>query len=89
MSTRLVRVKFIGRSNTSNNNFEIYSNAIIVEFHFSGFDSKYEGMDWESLRLVFEEKDGTWYLIGIIHDQWTTQIDCLKVGTTSPSSKYQ
>jgi hypothetical protein len=28
-------------------------------------------MDWQSLRLVFEETAGNWYLVGIVHDQWT------------------
>jgi (p)ppGpp synthase/HD superfamily hydrolase len=28
-------------------------------------------MDWRSLRLVFEKKDDIWYIVGIIHDQWT------------------
>jgi hypothetical protein len=28
-------------------------------------------MDWRSLRLVFEEQGGSWYLVGIVHDQWT------------------
>jgi len=42
-----------------------------VEYHFPGFDKKYEGMDWASLRLVLiEAKDG-WKLVGIVHDQWT------------------
>ncbi len=63
--------RIIGKGSTINNAFEIYPNTIIVEYHFSGFDPKYEGMDWRSLRLVFEEKDTVWYLIGIIHDQWT------------------
>lgn len=64
--------QIIGQGNTINNNFEVYPNAIIVEYHFPGFNPKYEGMDWESLRLVFENKESLWYLIGIIHDQWTT-----------------
>jgi len=63
--------QIIGRGNMINNNFEVYPESIIVEYHFSGFDPQYEGMDWESLRLVFEEKDNFWYLVGIIHDQWT------------------
>jgi hypothetical protein len=63
--------RIIGKGNTINNNLEAYPGSIIVEYHFSGFDSKYEGMDWKSLRLVFEEKEGEWYLVGIIHDQWT------------------
>jgi hypothetical protein len=28
-------------------------------------------MDWRSLRLFLEQKDGTWYLVGIVHGQWT------------------
>lgn len=63
--------QIIGHGNVLNNNFEIYPNAIIVEFHFSGFDPKYGGMDWSSLRLVFEKKDSVWYLVGIVHDGWT------------------
>lgn len=63
--------RIIGRGNTLNNIFEVYPKAIVVEYHFSGFDPQYSGMDWRSLRLVFEEKGGAWYLIGIVHDQWT------------------
>ncbi|NLM21356.1 MAG: hypothetical protein GX207_06360 [Peptococcaceae bacterium] len=63
--------KALGHGNTLNNSFEVYKNSIIVEYHFSGFDSQYEGIDWRSLRLVFEKKDDIWYLVGIIHDQWT------------------
>ena len=42
-----------------------------MEYHFPGIDPKFEGMDWRSLRLVFEQKNCTWYLVGIIHAQWT------------------
>jgi hypothetical protein len=42
-----------------------------MEYHFSGFEAQYEGMDWESLRLVFIQEDSTWYLVGIVHDEWT------------------
>lgn len=57
--------------NMVNNISQAYPNESFVEFHFSGFDAQYAGMDWKSLRLVFEDVDGTWYLVGIIHDQWT------------------
>jgi len=63
--------EIIGKGNMINNNFEVYPGSIIVEYHFPGFDPQYEGMDWESLRLVFEKYDNIWYLVGIIHDQWT------------------
>lgn len=63
--------KVLGHGNTLNNSFDVYKNSIIVEYYFSGFDPQYEGIDWRSLRLVFEKKDDTWYLVGIIHDEWT------------------
>jgi len=61
----------IGMGNTLDNSQEFYADAIIVEYHFPGFDPQYAGMDWASLRLVFQEEAGTWYLVGLIHDQWT------------------
>ena len=63
--------RVVGSGNSINNSFTVYPNSIIVEYHFPGFDTKYEGIDWESLRLVFEQKENTWYLVAIIHDQWT------------------
>jgi hypothetical protein len=57
--------------NMLENQFEVYENPIIVEYYFSGFNPEYEGMDWQSLRLVFEEYQGEWKLAGIIHNQWT------------------
>ncbi|MEG6614289.1 hypothetical protein V6C42_15715 [Pseudoclostridium thermosuccinogenes] len=63
--------KALGHGNSLNNSFEVYKNSIIVEYHFPGIDPQYEGMDWRSLRLVFEKKSDQWYIVGIIHDQWT------------------
>ncbi|MGD9677065.1 MAG: hypothetical protein AB7V16_01710 [Vulcanibacillus sp.] len=57
--------------NMLENQFDVYKNPIVVEYYFSGFNPEYEGMDWRSLRLVFEEYEGTWLLVGIIHNQWT------------------
>ena len=62
----------LGVSTTLDNSHEFYPNAMIVEYHFPGFDPQFEGMDWRSLRLVFQQANDTWYLAGIIHDQWTT-----------------
>ena len=57
--------------NMLENQFEVYQDPIVVEYYFSGFDPKYEGMDWKSLRLVFEQAKSSWVLTGIIHNQWT------------------
>jgi len=61
----------IGTGNTLVNISQVYPNASFVEFHFTGFEPMYEGMDWRSLRLVLEEQNGDWVLLGIIHDEWT------------------
>lgn len=61
----------IGTGNSINNLETVYPDAEFFEYHFSGFNPEYGGMDWVSLRLVFEEYKGKWYLVGIVHDQWT------------------
>lgn len=61
----------LGSGNTIDSTSEFYKDSIRVEYHFSGFNPDYEGMDWESLVLIFQEKDSVWYLVGIVHDQWT------------------
>ncbi len=61
----------IGTGNTLINIQDIYPNASFVEFHFTGLDPQYSGIDWRSLILVFEELNGEWYLTGIVHNEWT------------------
>lgn len=62
----------LGNSTTMNNIADFYQGAMVVEYHFPGFDPSVEGMDWRSLRLVFVQDNNTWFLVGIVHDQWTT-----------------
>lgn len=50
---------------------DIYPGCVYTESFFSGFDEKYGGMDWRALRLVYKEYEGKFYLVGIIHDEWT------------------
>lgn len=57
---------------TINNIPDFYSGGLMVEYHFSGFELQYEGLDWRSLRLVFMQYGEDWYLVGIVHDEWTT-----------------
>lgn len=61
----------LGMGNSLNNVDTAYPNGQFIEFHFTGFDPQYGGMDWGSLKLVFEDVAGSWYLVGIIHGQWT------------------
>jgi len=59
------------RWNIINNIFDVYTGKEIVEYHFPQIDPQYEGMDWRSLYLVFENVGGQLYLIGIVHGQRT------------------
>ncbi|MDF2925047.1 MAG: Lipoprotein LpqB, GerMN domain [Paenibacillaceae bacterium] len=61
----------MGKGNSINNIQEVYPGSHYAEYYFSGFDPKLEGMDWASLTFVFEEKDGAWYLTGLVNGRWT------------------
>lgn len=65
--------KTTGKGNMANNMGEAYppERYEFIEFHYSGFDPKFEGMDWKSLRLVFEKDGSRLLLVGVVHDQWT------------------
>lgn len=63
--------RIVGEGNTLNNVFDVFPDALVVEFHHAG-SAAFDFMDWRSLRLVFaEHEDGAWYLIAVINDQWT------------------
>lgn len=57
--------------NTIVNISDIYPESKFIDYYFSGFKPDFEGMDWASLKLVFEKYDGQWYLVCIAHGEWT------------------
>jgi len=61
----------LGGGNSQNNILVIYDGLPFTESYFSGFDEKFGGMDWRALRLVFKEYEGKYYLVAIVHDEWT------------------
>jgi hypothetical protein len=61
----------LGKGNSLINFDQVFPGSQFVESHFPGTNKAYEGMDWRSLRLVFKEKGGQLYLVGVVHDQWT------------------
>lgn len=63
--------KIMGLGNAEFNGTEIYPNASYIEFHFPGFDKEFDGMDWQSLVLVFVPYNEEWKLTAIVHGQWT------------------
>ena len=54
-----------------NNSHEFYPGSEFVEYYFSGIYPEFFGLDWESLRLVFIEENGAWWLVCIVHEEWT------------------
>ncbi len=61
---------FRGSGNSLNNLKEIYPGLNFTENYIEGSE-KYSGMDWNALRLVFEEFNGRYYLVAVINDEWT------------------
>lgn len=61
----------IGSGNAINNIHDVYPDSHYVEYHFSSIDPQYEGMDWRSLRLVFERYEQGWVLVAVVHAEWT------------------
>jgi hypothetical protein len=61
----------VGSGNTINNLSDVYPEAHVVEFYMAGSDPQVAGLDWRSLRLVLEKVGETWYLVGVVHDEWT------------------
>ena len=66
--------RIVRSGNTRSNLTEVYPNAAFVEFYVKGGRSEHpssQGMDWGSLRFVFEKNGGEWKLAGIVGDRWT------------------
>ena len=58
--------------NTIDNAKDFYApDGIVVEYYLDGRDPRFGGMDWRALRLVMAPKDGDYYLVGVIHAEWT------------------
>lgn len=62
--------EFQGKGNSLNNLKAIYTKADFTENFIKGSEAN-SGMDWKCLRLIFEEFQGAYYLIGVVNDQWT------------------
>ena len=42
-----------------------------VDFSFPSADPVNDGLDWSSLKLVFQPEGEHWYLVGVVHGEWT------------------
>ena len=65
---RVTRNGTIGNGNTTNNIRQFYPQSVWMEYHFPATPRR---SDWNSLWLVFEDYRGEWYLVAIVHGEWT------------------
>ncbi len=70
-STQLAVDKILINGNSLENVSEVYPDCRFVEFSYPSRDPDLGGLDWCSLKLVFAPGQTEWYLVGIIHGQWT------------------
>jgi len=56
--------------NSQNNLLDVYKDQEFIEYYYKG-TKKMENMDWKVLRLVYKKEKGIYYLVGIVHDEWT------------------
>lgn len=57
--------------NALENLTESYPGCRFVDFSFPSADPINDGLDWTSLKLVFQPEGAHWYLVGIVHGEWT------------------
>ena len=57
--------------NALENLAEAYPGCRFVDFSFPSADPVNDGMDWSSLKLVFQPAETRWYLVGVVHGEWT------------------
>jgi hypothetical protein len=70
--TSLIGINTLAQTgNTISNIDKAFPDARFIEFYVPGTNPDYSGMDWGSLRLVFQIEGGEFMLAGVIHDQWT------------------
>lgn len=63
--------EIIASGNAVENVKEVYPHGQFIEFYVKGDNPDLGDTSWRSLKLVFEEENGSWYLVGIIHGEWT------------------
>ena len=50
---------------------EAYPGCRFVDFTIPSADPVNDGLDWSSLKLVFQAWEERWCLVGIVHGEWT------------------
>jgi hypothetical protein len=70
-STEVAYNREIQRGNRIDNTPDVYPEAIMFEALDPGPDPQFRDTRWQSVRLLFERHGDDWYLVGVIHGEWT------------------
>ena len=60
----------MGTGNSIENMNSVFPYARSVEYYTPGTE-EYAYMDWKSLRLLYEIYRGKYYLVAVVHNEWT------------------
>jgi hypothetical protein len=63
--------KTIGAGNTIDNTADVYPNAILFEAYDPGPDPSMKDFQWQCVRLLFERSGDRWFLVSVVHGEWT------------------
>ena len=63
--------QIITGGNALENLAEAYKGCRFVDFCYPSADPVNDGLDWSSLKLVFQAEGSRWYLVGVVHGEWT------------------
>lgn len=63
--------RIITGGNALENLAEAYPGCRFVDFGFPSADPANDGLDWTSLKLVFQPEESRWLLVGVVHGEWT------------------
>lgn len=61
----------IGAGNTIDNTADTYPDAILFEAYDPGPDPALKDVQWQCVRLLFERSGARWYLVAVVHGEWT------------------
>jgi hypothetical protein len=61
----------IGSGNTIDNTADIFPNAILFEAYDPGPDPQFKDTQWQCIRLLFERSGDRWFVVGVVHGEWT------------------
>lgn len=63
--------QIVASGNAMENVQEVFSDCRFVEYYFPGVKPELENFDWCALKVVMAPYAEQWYLVGLIHSEWT------------------